>query len=62
MISVEISVKYCKYGLYTLEYDLLDHGMEDTQSFRALSVLDNSSYKHLYMLIKETFRTNVKRC
>lgn len=43
-------------GLYTLKYYLLDHSVDDIQTFGALSVLDSSPCEHSNLHTKQAYK------
>lgn len=50
---VEMFAMNCDYGLYTLQYHLLDRIVEDIRRLGSVTVLDSSPHEHLNMHIKQ---------
>lgn len=55
-ISVEAFDKHCVSGVYTLQYDSLDHIIENIRRFRTLSDFESSLYDHFNVPIKQAYK------
>lgn len=58
-IVERVFASHYPFGLYTLQFHLLDHLVEDLEKFASISFTDPRPFEHFNILIEQFFKTTL---